>query len=62
MKKAEVYFEEKAKKLQKNYSQTPNLKNKKDQQYMKNCFNGITHRQLSCFFNLYIKKLNKAIM
>lgn len=29
---------------------------------MKNCFNGITDRQLCYFFNLYIKKLNKAIM
>jgi DNA-directed RNA polymerase III subunit RPC1 len=29
---------------------------------MKNCFNGITNRQLACFFSLYVKKLNKAIM
>lgn len=29
---------------------------------MKNCFNGITDKQLALFFNLYVKKLNKALM
>lgn len=29
---------------------------------MKNCFNGITDKQLALFFNLYVKKINKALM
>lgn len=62
MNQATTYFEEKAKKLEKNYQEAPKLKKKENLEYLKNCFNGITDKQLALFFNLYVKKLNKALM
>lgn len=62
MNQATTYFEEKAKKLEKNYQEAPKLKKKEKLEYLKNCFNGITDKQLALFFNLYVKKLNKALM
>ena len=61
MEKVQDYFDLKAQKLEKNYKEIK-LKNKKDEEYIKNCFHGITDRQLSFFFNIYCKKLNRAIL
>lgn len=62
MEQASAYFEDKAKKLEKDYTHSLKFKNKADEEYLKNCFNGITDKQLSYFYNLFVKKLNKALM
>jgi len=38
------------------------MKNKKNEVYVKNSFNGITNLQLRLFFKLYIKKINRCII
>ena len=37
-------------------------KNKQNQEYLKNCFHGITDKQMLLFFQLYIKRINRAII
>ena len=38
------------------------MKNKRNEEYLKNSFFGITDIQLRLFFRVYIKKINKCII
>lgn len=38
------------------------VENNRDEEYLKNSFNGITDFQLDYFFEVYIKKMNKCIL
>jgi hypothetical protein len=55
------HFNDKAKALTEDY-QRIKVSNSKDDQYLKNSFNGITDFQLDYFLQVYIKKMNKCIM
>ena len=55
------YFREKAANLEQDYKRTK-CKNKSNQQYLKNCFHGITDMQLKLFFSIYIKRINRSII
>lgn len=55
------YFENKWVKLEEDYSRI-NVSNPADREYLRNCFNGITDKQLSFFFTCYVKKINRCIM
>lgn len=37
-------------------------KNKGNQEYIRNCFHGITDQHMKLFFNIYIKRINRAII
>lgn len=59
--KLREYFKEKSINLEKDY-QRLKISDKRNENYIKNSFHGITNLQLKLFFSIYIKKINRCII
>jgi DNA-directed RNA polymerase III subunit RPC1 len=55
------YFRQKADNLEADYKRLK-CKGKENQEYLRNCFHGITDLQMKLFFVIYIKRINRTII